>query len=299
VAGVITLLASVVPVEQRPRLVNPASLKQVLVESAIRLDDGSSIFEQGQGRIDVPAAAALLMQYTPRASIVPPRLDTTDCPYMWPYCAQPLFYGGVPLMANLTVLNGMAAIGWIEKPTWHPEDGSDALIDVAFEYSAAVWPWSGYFAVHVSARAGAAHFKGVARGLVTFNVTSPPVVGMPGTQSSMVALPLAIELAPVPPREYRLLWDQFHSLAYPGGFFPRDSLRDISDPLDWHGDHPSTNFKTAFMELRARGYFIDVLGHPFTCFNAKEYGALLIVDSEDYFFEDEIAKVCLICIFFF
>jgi membrane-bound transcription factor site-1 protease len=34
-----------------------------------------------------------------------------------------------------------------------------------------------------------------------------------------------------------------------------------------------------------------VLGSPATCFNASAYGALLIVDSEDEFYKEEIAKL--------
>ena len=31
----------------------------------------------------------------------------------------------------------------------------------------------------------------------------------------------------------RILWDQFHNLRYPPGYFPRDNLRMKNDPLDW------------------------------------------------------------------
>lgn len=51
--------------------------------------------------------------------------------------------------------------------------------------------------------------------------------------------------------------------------------------LDWNGDHPHTNFRSLFGELRAAGYFVEVLGSDFTCLNASNYGALLITDTED------------------
>lgn len=31
----------------------------------------------------------------------------------------------------------------------------------------------------------------------------------------------------------RVLWDQYHNLRYPPGYFPRDNLRMKNDPLDW------------------------------------------------------------------
>ena len=43
--------------------------------------------------------------------MVPAELDFTDCPYMWPFCRQPLYAGAMPLMFNATVLNGMGLIG--------------------------------------------------------------------------------------------------------------------------------------------------------------------------------------------
>lgn len=33
------------------------------------------------------------------------------------------------------------------------------------------------------------------------------------------------------------------------------------------------------------GYFLEVLASPLTCFNASNYGAIMIVDSEDEFYK--------------
>ena len=43
--------------------------------------------------------------------------------------------------------------------------------------------------------------------------------------------------------------------------------------------------------LRAQDYFIEVLGQDYTCFNASQYGVLLVVDPEEEFFADEVLKV--------
>lgn len=63
------------------------------------------------------------------------------------------------------------------------------------------------------------------------------------------------------------------------------------DVLDWHGDHPHTNLYGALNALRGAGYAVDLLGSPATCFNASYYGALLIVDSENEFYDAEIDKL--------
>ena len=57
----------------------------------------------------------ILQKYQPRASIVPAKLDFTDCPYAWPFCRQALYAGAMPLMFNATVLNGMGLTG---DPVW-------------------------------------------------------------------------------------------------------------------------------------------------------------------------------------
>jgi len=32
---------------------------------------------------------------------------------MWPYCSQPIYYGGMPIIVNITILNGMDVSGKI------------------------------------------------------------------------------------------------------------------------------------------------------------------------------------------
>lgn len=71
-------------------------------------------------------------------------------------------------------------------------------------------------------------------------------------------LPVRAKVAPPPPRARRLLWDQFHSLKYPPAYLPRDNLDVKSDILDWHGDHPHTNFHGMFNTLRDKGYYLEV-----------------------------------------
>lgn len=39
-----------------------------------------------------------------------------------------------------------------------------------------------------------------------------------------------------------------------------------------NGDHIHTNFRDMYQHLRSMGYFVEVLGAPFTCFDASQYG---------------------------
>lgn len=52
VAGVVCLLVSVLPESSRRDILNPASMKQALVEGAAKLS-GPNMFEQGAGRLDL------------------------------------------------------------------------------------------------------------------------------------------------------------------------------------------------------------------------------------------------------
>ncbi len=46
-------------------------------------------------------------------SLHPSYIDLTECPYMWPYCSQPIYYGAMPIIVNVTILNGMGVTGKI------------------------------------------------------------------------------------------------------------------------------------------------------------------------------------------
>ncbi|XP_074645435.1 membrane-bound transcription factor site-1 protease-like [Tubulanus polymorphus] len=290
VAGAVTLLTSAVL--SRANVINPASMKQALMASARRLP-GVNMFEQGHGKLDLVKAYQILRNYKPQASMSPSYIDLTECPYMWPYCTQPLYYTQVPVIVNITILNGMGVSGKIvDKPIWQPftpQFGN--YIEVAFSYSHTLWPWSGYLAVSISVTKTAANWQGIAQGQVSVTIESPPEEDEKEPRISNIKLPLKVKIIPTPPRSKRILWDQFHNLRYPPGYFPRDNLRMKNDPLDWNGDHIHTNFKDMYQNLRNSGYYIEVLGAPFTCFNAEQYGTLFIMDTEEEFYPDEIKKL--------
>ena len=71
------------------------------------------------------------------------------------------------------------------------------------------------------------------------NVIDPlavPQSAVGGELTSTVKLPIKVKIVPTPPRSKRVLWDQYHNLRYPPGYFPRDNLRMKNDPLDWWVD---------------------------------------------------------------
>lgn len=99
---------------------------------------------------------------------------------------------------------------------------------------------------------------GTVEGAVRVKIQSPPGPGESTFREQTRDIPLKINVIPTPPRAKRILWDQFHNLRYPSGYFPRDMLKTTSQPFDWNGDHPHTNFKDLYNYLRQYGFFVEV-----------------------------------------
>ncbi|XP_043235326.1 membrane-bound transcription factor site-1 protease-like [Amphibalanus amphitrite] len=290
VAGAVALLMSAVL--HRGSVINPASVKQALMASARRLP-GVSMYEQGAGKLDLIKAHHVLSRYKPQASLSPSYIDLTECHYMWPFCTQPLYHTGMPIIVNVTILNGMGVSGRIiEGPTWYPYPRQYGhLLQMSFSHSEVIWPWSGFLAVSIAVTEEGASWDGQVQGHVELTIESPPEDGDTEPRRSTVRLPVKAVIIATPPRSVRVLWDQYHNLRYPPGYFPRDILNTVHDPLDWLGDHIHTNFRDMYQSLRAHNYYVEVLGEPFTCFDAKNYGTLLIADPEEEYFPEEAAKL--------
>ena len=116
VAGAVALLVSLKKTQPETYEVsiNPGSVKQVLMASADRISD-ANVFEQGAGKLNLVRAFNMMRKYRPQASLMPSYLDLTECPYFWPYCSQPLYSNAMPVIFNITILNGMNVNGTVSK----------------------------------------------------------------------------------------------------------------------------------------------------------------------------------------
>ncbi|CAH8646413.1 unnamed protein product [Dicrocoelium dendriticum] len=295
---------------------NPASIKQALISGSTRLShvqvfgtgpplwpahvDTSNIFEQGAGLVNLNLSFQIMQRLRPQASLFPSVLDLTQCPYMWPYCSQPFYYSMRPVVVNITILNSMGVVGYIKNPpVYHPYvDRSGHRLRVSFTYLPRLWPWSGHLAIHLEVQNDpldslpSASFYGTAEGFVTFTVQSRDKLTREVLKTHL-ALPIRVKIIRTPSRMRRILFDQFHSIRYPSEYIPRDDLTRTSEPLDWLGDHIHTNMRDMYIHLIRAGYYVEILSEPFTCFNASNYGALLLVDPEEEFFPEEVHKLFL------
>jgi hypothetical protein len=105
------------------------------------------------------------------------------------------------------------------------------------------------------------------------------------------------------------------------GNFRRNPIAQVkNDILDWNGDHPHTNFRELYdflkdqglaccrdrhggefdfihtiLCLRISGFFVEVLGRDYSCFDASLYGALIIMDPEEVSCFIGLRCVCSFC----
>lgn len=320
VAGAIALLASAVDARLKTRVISPPAVKIALLKSARRLKN-TSVYEQGAGLLHITDALEQIRvverQITasmhrsslrprlphaamregldtvtaqgPDASFFPQFYDLRPeaCPHMWPHCAQPLFVGALPLTLNATILNPGGVHGRIERVEWHTATNGHFLrVDVTKPDR--FWPWAAGLGFHLSV------VRPPNEPIVVEGALKVRVVSVHERLHSDIELPIKAFIIPTPPREKRLLWDMYHSVRYPPGYLPRDSLSQSKDMLDWLGDHPHTNFHMLFRHLLKAGFYIDIANDSFACLSvdfASQYGAILLLDSEDYFSESERAMM--------
>ncbi|KAE9046653.1 Membrane-bound transcription factor site-1 protease [Phytophthora rubi] len=312
VSASIALLASMIPAEERWSLINPASMKQILLESADRLEARhdsehvvrNHIFEQGNGVLNISKASEVIERLWARhqtaqnvtqsgnepvrsvlkPSSFPDRIDMTDCPRMWPYCSQPLYHSALPLMVNLTIMNPASVVGTIKKPPQWISDKNGEHLTVSTSSPFAIWPYFGSIGVFIEVKEKAAAFEGIAKGELRFEVEN-------ANQVDELLIPVTIKIVPTPPASKRILWDQFHNIPYPSAFVPRDNLENQHDLMDVGGDHPHTNYHQLWNFLTSEGFYVDILPFEYSCLDLGKYGVVMIVDPEEEFFRDEIVAL--------
>ncbi|KDO19379.1 hypothetical protein SPRG_15469 [Saprolegnia parasitica CBS 223.65] len=285
VTGAIALLLSAMTPAQRLRYGHVGFLKSLLLQSASRLpshprlhNEWHHVYEQGAGRLHLTQALARMesLMEDPRPTLLPASLDLTDCPYMWPHCRQAFYFDAIPIVFNITVVHPTTATSrFASPPVWLPGLNGDLLTITTSGTDRVVHPYTGAFGVHVS---------------VAIPVASPVLaegrLRLTLTDARSVDLPLRIPLQPTPPKHQRILWDQFRNLQYPSAYIPKDDVLGV-DPFDNHGDHVHTNFADLWLSLIDAGYAVDIATVDYTCLSLASYGAILVVDPEEPWFEAE------------
>ena len=74
------------------------------------------------------------------------------------------------------------------------------MLDIRFDHSEVLWPWSGFLAFYIRVVPEAANYHGVAQGTISFVITSPPKRGETGARTSPVSMQIKLQIIPTPPR---------------------------------------------------------------------------------------------------
>ena len=294
VSGTVALLVDAARRADPPVRFSGAFAKQILFATAERFPAQWGIYGQGAGMLKPVEAVKAAEHHTPRATAFPANIDLTDAYFGGHAVYNSLYEGAMPQTLNVTVVNSMHSHGRIAGPPVFTPDALSAgggALEVRFTVCERVFPHTGWLGVHVSVKSGSGHV-GDAEGTIRFTVESPPAPGSTQPQRSVVTLPLKARVIERPPRERRVLWDQFHSVNYPRAWIPDDDSSYVSSArVDWRGDHPYMEYSPMAEVLRANGYFLEVLTAPLTCFDAAEYGHLIIMDPEDEYHPAEREKL--------
>ncbi len=62
------------------------------------------------------------------------------------------------------------------QPQWHPQDSYGQYLELSFDYSSKLWPWSGYLAISMTIHRNGSEFEGIIQGHVTLTIESPAKV---------------------------------------------------------------------------------------------------------------------------
>ena len=88
-------------------------------------------------------------------SLSPSYLDLTECPYMWPYCSQPIYYGAVPTIVCIFSASVPVTLTWQNVPTCGLTAHSQStvvlflLLSVYFQPKSQL-PWPDRMSLHVA-----------------------------------------------------------------------------------------------------------------------------------------------------
>ena len=86
------------------------------------------------------------------------------------------------------------------EPLYVAKDDGGKLLDVRFEHSDLLWPWSGFLALYIYVRAEGVGYEGTASGEISFTIVSPPMPGETEERKSTVKLPISVGVIPTPTR---------------------------------------------------------------------------------------------------
>ena len=126
-------------------------------------------------------------------------------------------------MVNATILNGMGAVGSLNgRPEFKPLDKGGELIEMDFDYSEVIWPWSGYLALYIKVKVKGESYQGPVGELPGRNDCGLDIRSRELGRSVVLYTGLNLLNNGTPKKEYT----SFRACIWNGGHFVASSIED-------------------------------------------------------------------------
>lgn len=310
VSASLALLFGAVAPHAKRSVLTPGAARHLLMSTASSDPSAvgtASIWERGAGLLDIQAAMIALSKYdSPPLIVAFPQdlvLDGDRAKDFGPLnLLLPLYPSAQPFIFNFTLISPR-----FRSLECSPSDirivtggALNRLVRYAVDCSRHIWPYHGWLSLRLwletpnedtpsDLLSNHPFLEGHIAVSVRIPLRDATAVGWHSPATETLVIPLKLPLIPTPPRSRRILFDMHHSAHFPFAFYPRDDLAVSEDLLDWHGDHPISNFRHLVSHLRLQaGFHVEILNDPLSVLNcssvvADDYLAILLVDPETAF----------------
>ena len=244
-------------------------------------------------------AEPLPLNYT--LTLQPPRLDLMECPYMWPWCAQPLYPGGPS--ANVAVQVGATAVSApLSRSVQVIHTDRCLKVDIACTAAPCGAPLSDALLVTMSVPPNAAACPSKASAQVKVcdlhsaaNMWDTVLQASLGTEfvhcnaglcmRLCAVLPIQAALQEVPPAQRRVGWLLSQQRTYPESGYVMHNAFDMGrEAMEWQADGPHGSKSALFRALLRAGFAVEPYLEPWNTVRASSPlpppATVLLVDPE-------------------
>lgn len=268
-------------------------MKLMAYESSEVLGD-FSVFDQGAGLFSFDKMLGFIEDLSSDQSpmLFPNNIDLTlSNGYSYPLSLQEIIPSPLPFMLNFSFVHPWTPNYSIESVKWTIDSDLGEFCEIHFGFDIANNAFTTFLSMKLFLEEN--NILQHKSSSETVKLTLKIGTISPDSQKKWkTKATVRLSLASSPPKQKRILFDQFHNLFYPtNGYLPRDSLSNYEVPFDWLGDHPFTNYHELFKKTRELGFYLEVFHFPIYCLDLSSFGILMILDPEDFFTDQEIKVI--------
>jgi len=242
-------------------------IKKIISESSQILSENSQN-EQGFGIFNPNLFLEIFTNYNFNENIqfeiLPNILNFSNSnPYYFPYSTQPLYYSMFPMTFTVQIASYNSPIFDLKNVSI---SNNDSCINLKLPNFLKYEGFIGIIPFGLTVTKSCENIVSKTEKIL-FNVEI-----LSNNKITYTNFTIFIDIIGKPHRRYRILWDEFHSLI------PYENS-DKKLENEYHNIknilyHKYINF---YKFIRQQGYFLEILKSPWTCYNPRNYGSLLIL----------------------